>query len=298
MKTILVTGGTGFIGKHLCKKLKDKGFNVAILSRRKSNNPNSFYWNLSENYIDKEAIINTDYIIHLAGAGIADKRWTKKRKQLLFDSRVNSTNLLYKKVKELNPNLKGFIAASGIGFYGTLTSQRVFTEQNEPGKDFLSYVCKFWEKASSQFNNLNIRTVIFRTGLVLGKNGGALEKLSKPIKLGIGSAIGKGTQIVPWIHMDDLCSMYIQAIKNTNFEGVYNAVAPEHINNKTLTNSIAKVYHKPILLPKTPSFLLKIVLGKMSVILLYGSAVSSKKIENSGFNFKFPKLTDSLKDLL
>lgn len=298
MDTILVTGGTGFIGKHLCNQLKTQGYNITILSRRKSSNPNSYYWNIQENHIDKEAIINADYIIHLAGAGIADSNWTKKRKQLLFDSRINTTYLLFQKVKELNPKLKGFIAASGIGYYGAKTTNQIFTELDESGKDFLSYICKFWEKSSLQFNSIKIRTVIFRTGLVLGKNGGAFEKLSKPIKLGIGSALGKGTQIVPWIHIDDLCTMYIKAIENEKLMGIYNAVAPDLTTNKSLTQTIAKILKKTLWLPNIPSFVLRILLGKMSIIVLQGSAVSSKKIENTGFKFKFPKLIDSIKDLL
>jgi uncharacterized protein (TIGR01777 family) len=293
MDTVLVTGGTGFIGKQLCNQLWFKGYNVIILSRRKSKNPHSFYWNIKDNHIDKEAIINADYIIHLAGAGIADKRWTKKRKQLLFDSRVNSTNLLHNKVKELNPKLKGFIAASGIGYYGTETSEKIFSEDDESGKDFLSYICKFWEKSSLQFNTLKIRTVIFRTGVVFSKEGGALPKILKPIKFGFGAVLGNGNQYMPWIHIDDLCELYIQAIENTNFEGVYNAVAPELITNKELTYQIAKRLNKKIYLPPIPSILLKLFFGQMSTILLKGSRISCGKINIQKFKFLYQTLKDT-----
>jgi len=160
MTSILITGGTGLIGKHLCNVLRSKGYNILILSRNKTNNPNTYYWNISENYIDPKAIQTADYVIHLAGAGIADKRWTKKIKKELIDSRVKSTNLLFNNIKTLNPNLKGFISASGIGYYGAITSEKIFKETDASGNDFLATVCKVWEQASKQFNSLNIRTVI------------------------------------------------------------------------------------------------------------------------------------------
>jgi len=294
METVLVTGGTGFIGKKLCNKLKSKGYNVTILSRKKSNDSNSFYWNIKNNYIDSEAIINANYIIHLAGAGIADKRWTKKRKQLLFDSRIISTNLLFEKVKELNPTLKGFIVASGIGFYGTITSNKIFSEQDEPGKDFLSYVCKFWEQASLKFKSINIKTVIFRTGVVFAENGGALEKIVTPIKKGFGAVLGKGDQYMPWIHINDLCALYIEAIENKNFDGIYNAVSPEFITNKEITYQIAEKLNKKIFLPPIPSFLIKIIFGKMSIILLKGSRISCEKIKIQKFDFHY----NSFKNLI
>lgn len=290
MATILVTGGTGLIGKHLCNLLLKKGHKVSILSRSITNNQNVFQWDIKNNYIDDDAIKSCDYIIHLAGAGIADKRWTSERKKIIIDSRVLSTNLLFNKVKELNPRLKGFIAASGIGFYGAITSENIFEENSSAGNDFLSTVCKQWEEASLQFTSLNIRTVIFRTGVVFSKEGGALEKIIKPIKLGVGAALGTGKQYMPWIVMEDLCNMYASAIENTELNGIYNAVAPEHITNKELTKSIAKTLKKPLFLPNVPEFILKIILGELAVILLKGSKVSSEKIKNTGFKFKYPSL--------
>jgi hypothetical protein len=294
MKTILVTGGTGLIGKKLCGLLQSKGYKVLILSRSNSKNPTIFEWNLEQNYIAIEAIINTDYIIHLAGESIADKRWTAARKQAIINSRVQSTNLLFNTIKAHNPNLKGFIAASGVGFYGATTSQKVFTETDEVGNDFLAYVCQLWETSSNQFNTLNIRTVIFRTGIVLSKKGGALEKITRPIKLGVGSPIGSGKQYVPWIHIDDLCNMYLEAIENIEYSGIYNAVAPEHITNSQLTKSIAKQLHKKIWLPNVPSFVLKLFFGKMAVILLEGSKVSSDKIAATKFEFKYTSIKKAL----
>ena len=297
MTSILITGGTGLIGKHLCNVLRSKGYNILILSRNKTNNPNTYYWNISENYIDPKAIQTADYVIHLAGSGIADKRWTKKIKKELIDSRVKSANLLFSKIKTLNPNLKAFISASGIGYYGTITSEKIFKETDASGNDFLATVCKVWEEASNQFNSLNIRTVILRTGVVFSKKGGAFEKMSQPIKLGFGSPIGTGNQYIPWIHIDDLCNMYVDAIENNELNGIYNAVAPDYVTNEFLTKSIATILHKKAWLPNVPSFMLKLIFGEMAVILLEGSRVSAEKIKSTGFKFKYPFLLEALKDL-
>ncbi len=294
MYSILITGGTGLVGRHLSLLLQSKGYHVNILSRKHSEKTNVFYWNVNKNYIDLKAFKNVDYIIHLAGAGIANKRWSKSRKKELINSRVKTTNLLYKTVKELNHPLKGFIAASGIGFYGAVTSSKIFTEKDKKGNDFLSLVCKLWEKASYQFNTLSIRTVIFRTGIVFSKNGGALQKIKKPIKLGFGSPIGSGNQFMPWIHLEDLCNMYIEAVENKNLKGIYNAVTPEYITNKFLTLELAKILKRKIWLPNIPSFVFQILFGEMTIILLKGSRVSSDKISKTGFKYRFPDLKSAL----
>ena len=286
MASILVTGGSGLIGKYLCNLLKSKGHKVSILSRNETSNDSDFYWDISNNFIDSKAITSAEYIIHLAGAGIADKRWTSARKKNLIDSRVHSTNLLFNKVKVLNPDLKAFISASGIGYYGAITSKKIYSETDNPGNDFLSEICVLWEKAALQFNSINIRTVVFRTGVVFSKEGGALEKIIKPIKFNVGAALGTGKQYMPWIAMEDLCYMYVSAIENSEFNGIYNAVAPDHVTNKELTKSIAKTLKKTLWLPNIPSFFLKIMLGELAVILLEGSRVSSEKIKSTGFKFK------------
>ncbi len=298
MTSILITGGTGLIGKHLCKLLKDKGYKVTVLSRNQVTKPTTFFWNIETDYIDTKAISEANYIIHLAGEGIADKPWTKERKQILINSRLKSTNLLFKKVKELNPNLKAFIAASGIGYYGATTSTKIYEENDVSGTDFLSEICRLWENASLQFKTINIRTVIFRTGIVLSNEGGAFQKISKPIKLGLGAALGSGKQYMPWIHIEDLCNMYVKAIENIELNGIYNAVAPEHITNNELTKSVARAIKRPLWMPNVPRFILKITFGKLAVILLEGSRVSSEKIVTTGFKFKYPTLTKALNNLL
>ena len=297
METILITGGTGLIGKHLCNLLRSKGFKVTILSRSNSDNPNTYFWDIEKDFIEQKAIEQADYIIHLAGAGIADERWTKKRKKALIDSRVNSTQLLYKKVVQFNPNLKGFIAASGIGYYGAITSEKILTENDAVGTDFLATICKLWEKESMKFDAINIRTVILRTGIVLSKNGGAYEKISKPIKIGVGSALGSGKQYMPWIHIADLCNMYLSAIENNELHGTYNAVAPEHVTNEEFTSNTALSLNKKIRLPNVPGFVLKTLLGKLAVILLEGTRVSSEKIITTKFKFIYTSLNEALKDI-
>ncbi|WP_417785321.1 TIGR01777 family oxidoreductase [Tenacibaculum sp.] len=292
MGTILITGGTGLIGKELTKKLTSKGYVVNILTRSPKKN-NEFRWNVKESFIDKDAFTNVEYIIHLAGAGIADKRWTNERKKELIDSRVKTTTLLFNKVQEYQIPLKKFISASGIGYYGAITSDKIFTENDKPENDFISKICMKWEAATRQFQQIGVPITILRTGVVLSKNGGALQKMNTPLFL---SALGNGKQYMPWIHIDDLCRLYIKAIEDNNFSGVYNAVAPEYQTNESFTKLLGKVINKPVLPMNAPSFILKTALGEMAYILLKGSRVSSKKT-NSTYNFIFPSLKTALTNI-
>ena len=289
MHKILITGGSGLVGRRLTKLLKKNNYNVVVLSRNPKKE-NEFKWDVSKSYIDKKALENIDFIIHLAGAGIAEKRWTRNRKKIIIDSRVQSADLLFKEVDK--QNLKGFISASGIGYYGAQTSSKIFTENDDSGNDFLSDVCFKWEKAATQFKNKNTFVTILRTGVVLSKNGGALEKMKTPII----SAIGSGKQYLPWIHLDDLCKIYLYAIEK-EINGIYNAVSVEHITNKDFSKKLAKVIKRPFLNFNVPAFVLKIALGELSKILLEGSRISSKKIEKSGFSFRFKNLDKALLDL-
>ncbi|WP_166385168.1 TIGR01777 family oxidoreductase [Polaribacter sp. 11A2H] len=291
MAKIIITGGTGLVGKRLSKLLIDKNHEVVILSRNPKEE-NEFKWDISSNYIDEIALLDTDYIIHLAGAGIADKRWTKERKQIIIDSRVKSANLLYDKINELKINLKGFISASGVGYYGAVTTDKIYEETDKAGTDFLGDVCQKWENAAQQFSTKNIPVTILRTGVVLTDNGGALDKMKTPIITPLGS----GKQFLPWIHLDDLCAIYIKAIDD-NLEGVFNAVAPEHHTSKTFSKELAKSIGKPYLGIGVPSFMLKLVFGDMAKILLEGSKISAKKIEKNGYSFRFKTLKKALNNL-
>ena len=291
MARILITGGTGLVGKRLTQMLIDKNHDVVILSRNPKKN-NEFKWDISSNYIDEKALINTDYIIHLAGAGIADKRWTNKRKQVIIDSRVKTANLLFDKITALKTDLKGFISASGIGYYGAITSETIFEETDKVGTDFLADVCYKWEEAAHQFSTKKIPVTILRTGIVLSKKDGALDKMKTPII----SPLGDGKQYIPWIHIDDLCNLYIAAIDD-NLTGVYNAVAPEHHTSKSFSKALAKSIKRPYLGIGIPSFILKTLFGEMAIILLKGSKISTKKIEKNKFSFRFSKLQKALSDL-
>ena len=297
MKTILITGASGLIGSHLKDLLQSKGYTTISLSRKKSVDESVYFWNISENYIDPIAIKKADFIIHLAGAGIADERWTKNRKKILLESRVKTTQLLFDKINEYNPSIEGLIAASGIGYYGTITCDEIFTEESPCGKDFLAEICAQWEMESLKFQKEQIRTVIFRTGIVLTSHGGALAKISWPIRHGIGAFLGKGIQYMPWIHIDDLCRLYLFAIENKKIKGIFNAIAPNHITNKEFTTTLAKKLDRKIWLPPVPSWLLKLFYGEMSDILLKGSRISEQKISNTGFEFNYKELMNALVSL-
>jgi uncharacterized protein (TIGR01777 family) len=295
MKKVLITGGTGLIGKRLSSLLQSKGYEVRILSRSK--NPESpykvFIWNLDTSYIDEKTFKDLDYIVHLAGAGIADKKWSEKRKQIIIDSRVESTNLLYNTVKKLQTPLKGFISASAVGYYGSVTSDTIFDETHQPATDFLGKVCRLWEESIFKFQQSNIRTVALRTGIVLSNHGGALKKMKTPII----TPLGNGKQYMPWIHIDDMCEMYIKAIEDTSLEGAYNAVAPEHHTNASFSKAIAKNFKRPFIPIGAPAFILKTVFGEMATVILNGSRASVEKIKKAGFQFKYPMLKEALKNI-
>ena len=299
MSRVLITGGSGLIGQQLCNHLQQRGYEVALLGRSNSDHSNtlSYTWNLYRNEIDRDAINNCDFIIHLAGTNIGAKRWTSKRKDEIINSRVKSIDLIFNNLNRKSTKLKAFISASAIGYYGALTSEHIFIETDPPAGDFLGQVCKKWEDAADKFTSAGIRTVKLRTGVVLSKQGGALAKLQKPVQWGVASAIGSGKQYMPWIHKDDLCAMYIHALENIQMEGAYNAVAPEHVSNKTFTERLAQVLGKPFWLPNIPAFVMKLMFGKMARMLLEGSRVSSEKIEAAGYKYQFPDLNKAFKEL-
>ena len=298
MSRVLIAGGTGLIGQHLSRRLLEHGYEVAVLSRRKSRqgHVHSFSWNPVQNEIQKEALNSCDYIINLAGENIGAKPWTSKRKREILESRINSTKLLFSSLKD-NHSLSAYITASAIGYYGALTSKDIFQETDAPSNDFLGQTCKEWEDAADIFARKGVRTVKIRTGIVLSKEGGALKKLSIPIRFGFASALGNGKQYMPWIHMDDLCNIYIQAIKDKEMLGAYNAVAPEHISNRDFTKKAAHALHRPFWFPNVPALVMKLLFGEMSVMLLSGSRISSELIESTGFSYLFPDLDNAFKEL-
>lgn len=300
MSSILITGGTGLIGKHLCRLLKERGHKIVLLSRNRNldGDVQTYAWDLEVGEIDKEALESVDYIIHLAGENIGERRWTPKQKQLIIDSRVKTTQLIFDKIKENRSILKAFISASATGYYGIAPTDKIFKETDSPGNDFLGDTCFQWEQAVDRFKQLGVRTVKIRTGVVLAKQGGALAKMIAPVKMGIASALGNGRQYLPWIHIEDLCSIYMKAIEDSQMNGAYNAVSPDHKTNAEFTRTLAKVLNKPFWFPKVPGIMIKLILGKMSKIVLKGNRISANKIIDSGYKFQFPDLEGALRNLL
>lgn len=298
MNTVLITGGSGLIGGRLSDLLTQKGYSVRHLTRtvNPASKYESFKWHLNANYIDSKALINVDHIIHLAGTNVTDARWTNSRKQSILSSRIDAAKLLYNSLK--NQTLKTYISASGISCYGAKTTDHIFKEDDQFGTDFLADVTRQWEKSAELFTNMADRVICLRTPVVLSSNGGAINKMAKPIKMGIGSALGSGKQFMPWIHIDDLCKLYIKSIEDSNMTGAYNAVASEHCTNAQLTTAIAKQLNKKLWAPKVPPFVLKLILGEMSEIILNGSRISNNKLINTGFRFQFPDLEKAIKNCI
>lgn len=300
MAKVLITGGTGLIGRNLCRRLQEKGYETAILSRTNKAGTAipAYHWDYKTNTIDNEAIDTADFIIHLAGANIGEKRWTTERKQQILDSRVKSGELILNKIIERNKKIKAFITASAVGYYGSITSDKIFTEEDNHFNDFIGNVCNLWEQSADRFQSEGIRTVKLRTGIVLTKKGGALAKMIMPVKFGIAVSPGNGKQYLPWIHINDLCDIYIRAIEDSKMKGTYNAVAPEHLLYKDFIKQLTIVLKRPFIKINIPSFIIKIIFGKVSEMLLNGSRVSSDKLIKAGYNFKFPIIENALSDLL
>lgn len=296
-QNVLLTGGTGFIGRHLTAVLIANGYTVSILSRsdRKNTTNISYYkWDLESNSIEEGAILKADYIVHLAGEGIVEKRWTEQRKKAILESRTQPIELIFSVLKNNNKTLKAFISASGIGYYGAITSEEICTEETPAATDFLGKTCVEWEKAVDTIGALHIRTAKIRTGIVLGRNEGFLRKMTPSFKRGFGAILGTGNQYLPWIHVEDLCKIYLKMIQDNQTNGAYNAAVQDKTTNASFSNTLAKLYGYSIWLPKVPAFLLKIVLGEMSDAILKGQPASSEKIEKTGFEFQFTDLEIAL----
>jgi uncharacterized protein (TIGR01777 family) len=304
MATILITGGTGTIGKVLTKALVKKGYQVIILTRSRSvqNEPGISYavWDVNRQIIEREAVSKADHIIHLAGANVADKRWTETRKKEIADSRVKSAELLIRTLKETNNRVQSLISSSAIGWYGpdpVLPNPRPFIETDPADNSFLGQTCLQWENSLAPVIELGKRLVKIRTGIVIDKEAGVVKEFSKPLKFGLATILGSGRQIMSWIHVDDLVRMYIEAIENSTFEGAYNGVAPHPVSNKELVLALARTQNKFYIPVHVPAFVLKIVLGEMSIEVLKSATVSSKRIEQTGFMFQYPELKQALASL-
>ena len=295
-RKVLITGGTGLIGSRLAEMLIDAGYDVALLSRQSNTGRyRSFRWDPSQGTIDEAAISYADYVINLAGASVSEGKWTAERKHDIMDSRLGGTELLFRELAKGKHHVQAFLSASAIGIYGD-SSDRLVDEETAPApaEDFLADVSYQWELVGLKVQDLGVRTVVMRLGIVLSPEGGALPQLARPVKLGAGVVLGSGKQYMSWIHLDDVCRLFIQALEETHWQGIYNAVAPSPVTNQEFTETLAAVMHRPLVLPKVPAFGLKLMMGEMSEIVLYSQRVSAEKVLRQGFEFEYSQLRPAL----
>lgn len=307
MANILITGGTGLIGKALTEFLIAKKDQVIVLTRNPSKHAvrdNLRYagWDIRKQSIDEWAIREADHIIHLAGAGVAEKRWTAKRKKEIYNSRVLSGKLICKVLQDIPNKVESVISASAIGWYGadlTVPNERPFMESDPAAEDFLGETCREWEQSILPVESMGKRLVILRTGIVLSPDGGALEEFRKPLRFGLATILSDGRQVISWIHLNDMVRLYATVLKSPEYAGVYNAVAPNPVNNKTLVLELARTQRGKAYIPlHVPGFLLEMVLGEMSIEVLKSCTVSSGKLSKKGFQFAYSEIGPALASLL
>ena len=306
MQTVLISGGTGMVGRQLTKHLLKKGYQVIILTRKipflKDANPNISYalWNVADQTIDSEAVQKASYLIHLAGAGVVDKKWTKVYKDEIANSRTQSSALIIKALSNHTHSIKTIISASAIGWYGEDPSPNAkgFVEIDLAAKGFLGETCKKWEQSIEPVEKIGIRLVKLRIGIVLSNDGGALAEFKKPIQFGVAGILGTGNQMISWIHIDDLCRLFIEGIENEQLAGTYNAVAPLPVSNKELTIELAHQIKGKFYIPlHVPKFILKIMMGERSIEILKSTTVNCEKIKKTGFTFLYPSIEAALHQL-
>ena len=307
MKKVLIAGGSGLVGSRLNQMLIAKGYETIILTRRLPqgkipDESHSAYalWDVAKGTIDKKALAAADYIINLAGASVVEQRWTAARKQEIINSRVETCNLLVKALAETENKVKAVLCASAAGYYGADPAGQAgkgFIETDPPAPDFLGETCRLWEASIEPVNGLGKRLVKFRIGIVLSNQGGALSEFKKPLNFGLATVLGNGRQIISWVHIDDLCRMFLHALENESLSGAYNAVAPQPVDNKTLTVTLAQVSKKFHITVPVPAFALKIAMGAMSVEILKSATLSAEKIQSTGFSFAYPDIRTALEAL-
>ena len=298
--SVLISGGSGMIGRYLTSVLLSAGYKVSHLSRdiNQFGVVRVYRWDPGKKILDPEYLRGVDFLIHLAGANLGDKRWTQYRRKEILRSRIDSARLLFETASRHSIMPKVFITASGIGYYGTVTSDRIFNEEDPSSGGFLGELCKKWEEAAESFKTSGVRTVSIRSALVLEKSDSGLSRLIKLAKYGFVTRIGSGKQYMPWIHISDLCGIYLKAIEDPHISGAYNAVAPHHVSHNEFMKILARVMKRPVFIPPVPGFLVRAVMGEMSDIILEGSRVSSERIIKAGYRFKFEGLHGALEDII
>ncbi len=299
MPTVLIGGGTGLVGNRMSQILKAKGYEVRHLSRTRNLDAEfpAYHWDTKKMIIDEDALENVDYVVNLAGAGIAEKRWTEARKKLIIDSRTKTTDLIRQYLESGALKPKAFISASAVGYYGNRGND-LMTEDDAPGDGFLSQSVILWEDAVKMIEDTGLRTVRLRTGIVLSKQGGAMPELMKTFPIGVGAYFGNGKAYYSWVHIDDIANLHIYAMENENLHGAYNGVAPNPAQMKEMVMQMKEAYSGPVLVMPAPEFGIKLAFGELSHTVLDSTRVSSKKIEKAGFEFKFPELLPALKDIM
>jgi uncharacterized protein (TIGR01777 family) len=303
MQTILITGGTGLIGKALTSTLLSNGNYVIVLTRgpsKQAPRQNLLFsqWNPEKQQLDPEVLNRADAIIHLAGANVAEGRWTEKRKKEIIDSRVQSGQLLVQSLHNNMHKVKTLVSASAIGYYGPDADSHVpFREYAPAYHDFLGSTVVKWESSVDAVAETGIRLIKLRTGIVLANEGGAYPEFKKTLPLGMATILGSGKQIVSWIHIDDLVNMYITAVENEKFSGTYNAVAPHPVSNEKLIRTIVSAKQGRKIFVKVPDFILKTMLGEMSIEVLKSTTVSAERIISDGFVFSYPDIDAAIRKL-
>ena len=295
---IIITGGTGFLGSELIKDLIVQNYNCVVFTRNPSKYQNTesveyVEWIPESNYLAKH-ISGAKAIINLAGAPIAGKRWTKSYKKEIIDSRVETTKALVEAVNQCSNKPQKFLSSSASGYFGD-RGDEILTDESEPGKNFLAEVCIKWEQATENLSK-NVDLIIFRTGIVLDPDNGALEQLLKPIKMYLGGSLGTGNQYFPWIHVADWKRFLIFALSNNGLGQKNNLCAPNPVTNNVLTKTIGKVYKRPTMF-KVPAIVLRIVLGEAASMILDSTRMEPKNIQEANFKFEYELIEEAIINL-
>jgi len=287
---VIITGAGGTLAKSVAKKLQNEGFEVLFYTSNINivNDKNIFYWDVENKIFDKVPLDRCSHIIHLSGYSIINK-WTEKNKKKMYSSRVDAANLLFDYCKEKEINIKTFISASAIGYYG-FDSIGLKNENDLPSKDWLSKLAVDWEKSAIAFEGINSRVIQLRISLILTKSTGFLKPILLSMKLGVAPILGSRKQSFEWIHLDDLANFILFSLKNKNVSGAYNIATDKKTNQEDFLNIIKNKYSKYSLLLKIPTFVLKLLLGQRIKIVSSDIAVSVDKLKSTGFHFKYPTL--------
>lgn len=298
-KTFLITGGTGLVGQRLTELLLADGHEVKHLSRsnKSGGQVECFVWNVAQDYVDPEALAGVDVIVHLAGADIAEDRWSEARKKELVDSRVETLNLLKRQLVGTSHTVTTLISSSAQGYYEPNQS-RVLREDDAPDAGFMGQLCVRWEAAATSWSDLGVRVAINRIGLVLSRRGGVLEAIMGPIEKRLSPVFGSGSQMYSWIHVDDLCGMIMFEADDASMHGVFNAAAPNPESQRELNQAVTAQLGKSVLTLRAPKLLLNAALGERAIVVTDSFNLSSDKVQQAGYEFQHETIRAAMADLI